>query len=90
MSVNPPPEAPPADGPDFSAHRGVWVYIQHHRGEAAPVSWQLLGVARDLAQQIGVAVSAVVLGSGARQLCDAAFAYGADTVYLIDDPVLAD
>src|SRR5947209_16462625 len=76
--------------PDFSEYRGIWVYVQHRRGEAAPVSRQLLGVARQLAQQIDVPVGAVVLGSGVQSLCDDAIAYGADTVYLIDDPVLAD
>ena len=75
---------------DFSDHRGIWVYVQHRRGEAAPVSWQLLGVARQLAEQIGVPVGAAVLGSGVEKLCEDAIAYGADTVYAIDDPVLAD
>lgn len=88
MSPAAPPDAP--GGPDFSAYRGIWVYVQHHRGEAAPVSWQLLGVAKELAQQIDVPVAAVVLGSNVQHLGDRAFGYGADQVYLIDDPVLAD
>ena len=79
-----------SDGPDFSAYRGIWVFVQHHRGEAAPVSWQLLGIAKEMARQIDVPVAAVVLGSNVRHLCDSAFSYGADRVYLIDDPVLAD
>src|SRR5581483_8405394 len=80
------PETPGA----FSEYRGVWVYVQHRRGDAAPVSWQLLGIARDLARQINVPVAAVVLGSGVEDLCHAAISYGADTVYTIDDPVLLD
>jgi len=76
--------------PDFAEYRGLWVYVQHRRGEAAPVSWQLLGVARQMAQQIGVPVAAAVLGHNVRHLADDAIKYGADAVYLIDDPVLAD
>ncbi len=83
-------EKAPETAVDFSDHRGIWVYVQHRRGEAAPVSWQLLGIARQLAQQIQVPVGAVVLGSNVQGLVDEAMAYGADTVYAIDDPVLAD
>jgi electron transfer flavoprotein alpha subunit len=52
------------------------------------VSWQLLGVGRELAQQVDVPVSAVVLGSGIDHVADEARSYGADTIYLIDDPIL--
>ena len=74
---------------EFADHKGIWVYVQHRSGEVAPVSWQLLGVARQMGQQIGVPVSAVVIGSQVRHLADDAVAYGADNVYLVDDPVLA-
>jgi len=75
---------------DFSDHKGIWVYVQHRRGEAAPVSWQLIGIARELAEQIKIPVGAVVLGSNVGKLVEEAIAYGADTVYTIDDPVLED
>jgi len=84
-----PVEAPAEAALDFSDHKGVWVYVQHRAGEAAPVSWQLLGVGRDMAQEINAPVSAVVLGSNVRHLADEAIAYGADNVYLVDDPALA-
>lgn len=78
------------DGPlDFSDYRGVWVYVQHREGTPAPVSWQLLGVGKQMADEIGAPVSAVVIGSQVRHLADEATAYGADSVYLVDDPVLA-
>jgi len=75
---------------DFSDHEGIWVYVQHRHGEAAPVAWQLLGIGREMAQQVGIPVAAVVLGHNVQHLCDDAFAYGADLVYYIDDPVLDD
>ncbi|MBM2811418.1 MAG: Electron transfer flavoprotein alpha/beta-subunit [Chloroflexi bacterium] len=82
------PEMAPETVVDFSDHRGIWVYVQHRGGEAAPVAWQLLGIGREMAQQIGVPVAGVVLGHQVRHLCDQAISYGADTVYYIDDPVL--
>jgi electron transfer flavoprotein alpha subunit len=85
------PHAAPAEvTQDFSDHQGIWVYVQHRKGEAAPVAWQLLGVGRQMAEQVGVPISAVVLGHNVKHLCDEAFAYGADSVYYIDDPVLDD
>lgn len=84
-----PIEAPAEAALDFSDHKGIWVYVQHRSGEAAPVSWQLLGVGRQMAQEINAPVSAVVVGSDVRHLADEAIAYGADTVYLVDDPALA-
>ncbi len=74
--------------PDFSDYRGIWVYVQHRSGQAAPVAWQLLGVGRELANQIGVPIAALVLGHNVDHLADEARTYGADTVYVIDDPVL--
>jgi len=81
-------ETPSEAAVDFSDHKGIWVYVQHRKGEAAAVSWQLLGIGRQMAQEIGAPVSAVVIGSNVRHLVDEAFAYGADSVYVVDDPVL--
>lgn len=73
---------------DLSAYRGVWVFVEQRKGKAAPVSWQLLGKARELARDLETELGAVVMGYNVRHLVDEAFAYGADVVYLIDDPVL--
>src|SRR5712692_10503446 len=85
-----PAATPVEQAPDFSGYRGIWVYVQHRWGEAAAVSWQLIGIAKQLAAELDVPVGAVVLGSGVRHLCDDAIAFGADAAYLIDDPVLKD
>jgi electron transfer flavoprotein alpha subunit len=76
-------EAPQA-GP-----RGVWVFVEQDQGEAHPVSWELLGVGRNLATDLAVELSAFVLGANVSHLARQAFGYGADKVYLVDDPVLA-
>ncbi|MBT0664390.1 electron transfer flavoprotein subunit alpha [Geobacter pelophilus] len=72
----------------LSAYRGVWVFIEQTEGEAARVSWELLGKGRELADAIGVPLSAVVLGEQVEHLCHEAFSHGADQAYLMDAPVL--
>ncbi len=73
---------------DANAYRGVWVWVEQEGGRAHPVSWELLGQARKMAQALEVPVSAVVMGSEVETLAGQAIAYGADTVYLADDPTL--
>jgi electron transfer flavoprotein alpha subunit len=71
----------------LSAYRGVWVFIEQTEGEAAKVSWELLGKGRELADALQVPLSAVVLGENVEALCSEAFAFGADQAYLMDAPV---
>jgi electron transfer flavoprotein alpha subunit len=71
-----------------AAWKGVWVFVEQNNGKAHPVSWELLGVGRTLANDLGVDLSAFVLGSQVKDLVEEALGYGADKVYLIDDPLL--
>src|ERR1035438_6131593 len=78
--------------PRLAAYKGVWVFVEHERGVTHPVSWELLGEARKLAEQLGVDGGAVVRGApgpALREACDESFRFGADVCYLIEDPVLA-
>ncbi|MBI5443022.1 MAG: electron transfer flavoprotein subunit alpha [Deltaproteobacteria bacterium] len=82
------PDDAPAKPAADAAYRGVWVFVEQEDGKAASVSWELLGAGASLARDLGVPLSAFVLGSGVDHLAPEAFAYGAERVYLIDDPVL--
>jgi electron transfer flavoprotein alpha subunit len=73
---------------DISAWKGVWVFVEQNNRKAHPVSWELLGVGRNLANDLGVELAAFILGSDVKPLVDEAFGYGADKVYLMDDPLL--
>lgn len=73
---------------DLSAYRGVWVFIEQVGGEIAPVAWELLGKGRELADALAVELAGVLLGYNIRAKAGEVFHYGADKVYLIDDPVL--
>lgn len=77
----------------LKAYTGVWVIVEQERGVVHSVSLELLGEARKLADKLGVEVGAVVLGAAGPDLDRIAalsFAYGADVVYKVADPVLAD
>jgi electron transfer flavoprotein alpha subunit len=74
--------------PDWSEYRGVLVVVEQRDGKAKPVSWQLLGIGRKLAQKLEVDTIALVMGHDVAHLAEEAVYYGADKVYLADDPVL--
>lgn len=78
------------DAIDLSGWSGVWVYAEYRHDRLAPVALELLGVGRQLADQRGVGLSAVLVGSGLKGAARDLVAFGADTVYQVDDPVLAD
>ena len=46
----------------FRDYKHVWVFVEQERGEVHPVSWELLGEGRKLADKLGVELAAVVLG----------------------------
>jgi|LSQX01.1.fsa_nt_gb electron transfer flavoprotein alpha subunit len=72
----------------LDAWRGVWVFVEQAEGKAHSVSWELLGAGRTLARDLQVQLSAFVLGSNIKHLADEAFAYGADVVFMTEDPLL--
>jgi electron transfer flavoprotein alpha subunit len=82
-------ERPQAEVKDISAYRGVWVWIEQHYGTAASVAWELMGQGRQLASDLGVELAACVLGHNTEALVQEALRYGADQVYVVDDPTLA-
>ena len=50
----------------FKAYKHVWVFIEQERGQVHPVSWELLGAGRKLADKLEVELAAVVIGPGRR------------------------
>lgn len=79
------PTDPAAENKEY---QGVWVLIEHHANEVAPVSWELLGEGAKLAETLHVSLAGVLLGHQVEDIIPEVFAYGAQEVYIIDDPVL--
>ena len=67
----------------------VWVFAETDGDEVADVSLELLTKARKLAAELDARVGAVLIGDSVRPLHTTLFEYGADDVYLVEDPRLA-
>ena len=77
----------------FRDHKHVWVFMEMERGIVHPVSFELLGEGRKLADKLGVELAGVVMGApgeDVKRAAKEAFAYGADLCYIVENPVLAD
>ncbi|KRR17549.1 MULTISPECIES: electron transfer flavoprotein subunit alpha/FixB family protein [Bradyrhizobium] len=77
----------------FKAYKHVWVFVEQERGQVHPVSWELMGAGRRLADKLKVDLAAVVIGPEAASTRNAAlesFCYGADLAYLVSEHVLSE
>lgn len=66
----------------------VLIWVEQFDGKPTSSSWEILGKARQLADELKVPTGAIVLGSGVDAIVAAAISYGADTVYACDDASL--
>ncbi len=73
---------------DPSSWRGVAVFAEERDGRIHPVTLELLGKARELAAVISHPVYALLIGSGGEPLARELLHYGADKVFLYDNPSL--
>jgi len=71
-----------------SEWNGVVVYVDHEDGKIHPVTLELLGKARELADKIGHKVYSVFIGSGINDAAEELLHYGCDKVFVYDDPAL--
>ena len=79
------------DSKDTAAFKGVWVFCEQREGVIMSISYQLLSEGRKLANDLGVELCGVVLGSGVKEeYIKALGGYGADKVYVCDHPLLKD
>ncbi|MDO8490455.1 MAG: electron transfer flavoprotein subunit alpha/FixB family protein, partial [Dehalococcoidia bacterium] len=70
-------------------HRGVWVFAEQRHGVVKGVAYELVSEGRRLADSLGTELCAICLGKDVKGV-DLLVEYGADKVYLADDPALAD
>lgn len=69
-------------------YKGVFIYAQQVDNEISSIAYELLGKGKELAADLGTDVTAVLLGSNVKGLCDKLAEYGADKVIVVDDPEL--
>jgi len=70
-------------------YKGVWVFAEQRDGKLKSVAYELVSEGRKLADKLGTELGAVCLGHNIKDV-EHLFQYGADKVYLADDPTLAD
>jgi len=75
---------------NLADYSGVWIYAEFRQGEIAPVVFELLGVGRRLADARGVKLAAVLMGYDLQNKAQELIQYGADEVFVVDDPALQD
>jgi electron transfer flavoprotein alpha subunit len=66
----------------------VWVFAEQRGGKISRVVFELLGKGRELAMQLNVKVGAILVCEKDNGLSKELIAYGADKIYLIEDPML--
>ncbi len=76
-------------GVDKSVWRGVAVFAERRGDGLHPVTLELLGKARDLAAVTEHPVYALLIGTGVMALAEELMHYGADKVFVYDDPAFA-
>lgn len=72
----------------MAEYKGVLVVCEVINGKLAGISTELLGGGTRLAADLGQELSAVLAGSGVSGLAQEIIAYGAQKVYVVDDPLL--
>lgn len=81
-------EEAPTSTLDKSQWSGVAVYVDHVDGQIHPVTYELIGKARELAAVVGQKVYALFLGHGISGQCQELLHYGVDQVFVYDHSAL--
>lgn len=71
-------------------YKGVFIFAEQVDNQISNIAYELLGKAKDLAKDLSTDVTAVLIGSGVKELADRLAVYGADRVIVVDDPELKD
>ncbi len=74
---------------DLESFKNVWVLAEQFDGHVESITHELLGEGRKLADDLGMELCAVLLGSDIEPKAQELIARGADKVYIADRPELA-
>ena len=69
-------------------YTGLMVFVEQRERRIHPISYELLGKGREIAERLGVELSGVLLGNQMEEGAKELVYYGADKVFLYDHPVL--
>ncbi|AYF54222.1 electron transfer flavoprotein subunit alpha [Clostridium novyi] len=69
--------------------KGVWVFAEQRDGELQKVALELLGKGREIADKLGVELTAVLLGNKIENVANELLSHGADKVIYAEDERLS-
>lgn len=69
--------------------KSIWVFVEQHNSQCRKVSLELLSQGRKIADQTGENLVGVVIGEKIGDLAKEVAAYGADKVFVVDNPKFA-
>ena len=73
---------------NISEYNGVWVFAEQRNGDLQKVSIEILGEGRRLADELGVKLTAVLLGNNVACLADILGEHGADEILVAEHEAL--
>ena len=74
----------------MAEYKSVMICGEVTEGKLTAITTELLGCGRKLADDLGQELCAVLIGNDISSLAQEAIAFGADKVYVVDDPLLKD
>jgi len=69
-------------------YKGVWAFAEQRKGKLLNVSLELLGGGMEIANKLGVDLTAILIGHNVRKLAKELIAYGADNIHMVSHPLL--
>lgn len=72
---------------DIKDYKNIWVFIETEEGKAKSVGYELLTPARQLADEIGERLVAVIIGNNIKPIAENAIYYGADEAIMVEGEV---
>ena len=69
---------------DKDKWKGIAVYVDHHEGDIHPVTFELIGKAKEMAKKINQPVYCIFVGSNIEDKTDVLLSYGVDNVFVYD------
>jgi len=74
---------------NIADYNGVWVFAEQRDGVLQKISLELLGKGREIADKLGVELTALLLGNKTEAMAGELVAFGADRVLVAEHPLLA-
>lgn len=75
---------------DKSLYKGIAVYVEQRDNIAHPVSWELIGKAKELSLITNEDVFAIIIGNDIKKMTEEALAYGVDRVFAYEHDAYKD